>query len=84
MTKVPDHVGFVPQQSIDKIGDLSTDNSGFCLQVCTKPTLSYFFRNFYNFRISPKSHAVSSQSPKFSLSFPKITVTLKKMYYLSC
>ncbi len=35
--KVSDHVGFVPQQSIDKIGDLSVDNRGFCLQVCTKP-----------------------------------------------
>ncbi len=37
MTKVSDHVGFVLQQSIDKIGDLSVDNRGFCLQVCTKP-----------------------------------------------
>ncbi len=34
--KVPDHVGFVPQQSTDKISDLSTDNRRFCLQVCTK------------------------------------------------
>ncbi len=25
-TKVPDHVGFVPQRSTDKIGDLSIDN----------------------------------------------------------
>ncbi len=33
--KVLDHVGFVPQQSADKIGDLSTDSRGFCLQVCT-------------------------------------------------
>ncbi len=40
MTKVPDHVGFVPQQSTDKIGDLSIDNRGFCLQVCTKPYTS--------------------------------------------
>ncbi len=36
MTKVPDHVGFVPQQSTDKIGDLSIDNRRFCLQVYTK------------------------------------------------
>ncbi len=36
MTKVPDHVGFVPQQSTDKIGDLSIDIRRFCLQVCTK------------------------------------------------
>ncbi len=26
MIKVTDHVGFVPQWSTDKIGDLSTDN----------------------------------------------------------
>ncbi len=37
MTEVPDHVGFVPQQSADKIGDLFIDNRGFCLQLCTKP-----------------------------------------------
>ncbi len=37
MTKVPYHVGFVPQQSTDKIGDLSIDNHRFCLQVCTTP-----------------------------------------------
>ncbi len=37
MTKGPDHVGFVPQQFTDKINDLSIDNCGFCLQVCTKP-----------------------------------------------
>ncbi len=37
--KVPDHVRFVPQQSTDKIGDLSVDNRGFCLQVCTKPNI---------------------------------------------
>ncbi len=36
MTKVPDDVGFVQQQSTDKIGSLSTDNHRFCLQVCTK------------------------------------------------
>ncbi len=35
--KVLNHVKFVPQQSTDKIGDLSIDNRGFCLQVCTKP-----------------------------------------------
>ncbi len=35
--KFLDHVGFVPRQSTDKIGDLSIDNRGFCLQVCTKP-----------------------------------------------
>ncbi len=35
--KVPDHVRFVPQQSIDKISNLSIDNRGFCIQVCTKP-----------------------------------------------
>ncbi len=35
--KDPHHVWFVPQQSTDKIGDLSIDNHGFCLQVCTKP-----------------------------------------------
>ncbi len=34
--KDPDHVEFVPQQSIDKIGDLSIDNREFCLHVCTK------------------------------------------------
>ncbi len=34
--KVLNHVKFVPQQSTDKIGDLSIDNRGFCLQVCTK------------------------------------------------
>ncbi len=33
MTKVPHHVGFVPQQSRDEIGDLSIDNRGFCLQL---------------------------------------------------
>ncbi len=36
MTKVPDHVGFVPQQSTYKIGDLSIDNCGFCQQVTPK------------------------------------------------
>ncbi len=36
-TKVPDYVGFVPQQSTENISDLSIDNIGFCLQVCTKP-----------------------------------------------
>ncbi len=35
--KVPNHVGFVSQQSIDKIGNLPIDNHRFCLQVCTKP-----------------------------------------------
>ncbi len=34
---VTDPVGFVPQQSTDKIDDLSVDNHRFCLQVCTKP-----------------------------------------------
>ncbi len=37
MTKVPDNVGFIQQQSTDKIDDLSIVNRGFCLQVCTKP-----------------------------------------------
>ncbi len=37
MTNVPDHVGFAPRQSIDRIGDLSTDNRRFCLQMSTKP-----------------------------------------------
>ncbi len=37
VTKVPDHVGFVPQQSTDKIDDLSINSYGFCLQACTKP-----------------------------------------------
>ncbi len=27
MTKVPDHIRFVPRQSTDKIGDLSIDKS---------------------------------------------------------
>ncbi len=35
--KVPDHVGFVPQQSTDKIRDLCIDNRGFYLQVYIKP-----------------------------------------------
>ncbi len=35
--KSPDHVGSVPQQSMDKIGDLYIDNHRFCLRVCTKP-----------------------------------------------
>ncbi len=39
MIKVPDHDGFVTQQSTDKIGDLSVDNREFCLQMCTKPTI---------------------------------------------
>ncbi len=37
MSKVPDHVGFVLQQSTDKIGDSSIDNRRFCPEVCTKP-----------------------------------------------
>ncbi len=52
--KVLNHVWFVPQQSTDKIGDLSTDNRGFCLQVCTKPSnitnITYcygYMRNVY-------------------------------------
>ncbi len=35
--KVLHHVGLVPQQSTDNISDLSIDNHGFYLQVCTKP-----------------------------------------------
>ncbi len=37
--KVLNQVKLVPQQqqSTDKIGDLSIENCGFCLQVCTKP-----------------------------------------------
>ncbi len=31
MTKVPDHVGFVSQQSTDKIGDLSIHIRRFCI-----------------------------------------------------
>ncbi len=37
MIKVPDHVGFVLQQSTDKISELYTDNRGSCLRVCPKP-----------------------------------------------
>ncbi len=40
--KVLNHVGFVPQQSTDKIGDFSIDNHRFRLQVCTKPYISHF------------------------------------------
>ncbi len=34
--KVPDQVGFVPQQSTDKIGDLSMDIRRFHPSMCTK------------------------------------------------
>ncbi len=43
--KIPDHVGFVPQQSSDKIGDFSIDNRRFCLQVCTKPYTRWYWRS---------------------------------------
>ncbi len=43
MTKVPHHVGFVSQQSADKIGDLSIYHHRFCQHVCTRPKGNSFW-----------------------------------------
>ncbi len=40
--KVLDDVGFVPQQSTDKVGHFFIGNRGFCLQVCAKLNTDYF------------------------------------------
>ncbi len=58
MTKVPDHVGFVPQKSTDKIGDLSADNRIFCLQVCNKPQAEFTPENEWNANAACENEAI--------------------------